>query len=92
MYLYRIFSNMKIASSIISGLYKLQAIQQRSKTALKPQNTPEKEADRKIEVKQLQKQFKDARFQLIQDLFDFVLPMSNLGYFNLNEGVLGLAG
>jgi peroxin-11B len=80
------------ASSILSGLYKLQAIQAKSKAALRPQNTPEKEADRKIEIKTLQKQYKDARFQLIQDMFDFVLPMSNLGYFNLNEGVLGLAG
>jgi len=81
-----------IASSIISGLYKLQAIQQRSKAALTPRNTPEKESDRKIELKTLMKRYKDARYQLIQDLFDFVLPMSNLGFFNLNEGVLGLAG
>lgn len=80
------------ASSIISGLYNLQSIQARSKAALRPQTTPEKEADRKIEIKTLQKQYLNARFQLIQDLFDFVLPMSNLGYFNLNEGVLGLAG
>jgi peroxin-11B len=64
----------------------------KSSAALTPKSTPEKEADRKVELKTLQKQFKDTRYQLIQDIFDFVLPMSNLGYFNFNEGVLGLAG
>ncbi|KAK9896989.1 peroxisomal biogenesis factor 11 [Cystobasidium minutum MCA 4210] len=81
-----------IAASIVSGLYKLQSIQARSKAALTPKNTPEKESDRKIELKTLMKQYKDTRFQLIQDLFDFTLPMTNLGYFGFNEGVLGLAG
>lgn len=43
-------------------------------------------------VPHLNRQYHAARYQLIQDLCDFVLPMTSLGYFNLNEGVLGLAG
>merc|ERR1712230_94898 len=54
--------------------------------------TPEKEADRKVEIKALRTQYYATRYQLIQDLCDFTLPMSSLGYFNLNEGVLGVAG
>lgn len=80
------------AASIVSGIYKLRAIQVKSAAARSPRTTPEKESDRKVEIKELTKQYYATRFQLIQDLFDFTLPMSSLGYFKLNEGVLGLAG
>jgi len=83
-----------IFSSILSGLYKLRNIQVRSSKIKKSGtlSTPEKEADKKVEIKNLTAQYYSTRYQFIQDLFDFVLPMSSLGYFNLNEGVLGLAG
>ena len=83
---------MGIAASIISGLYKIRAIQVKTKASQRPQSTPEKEADRKVQIRELQKQYAATRYQLVQDLFDFTLPMSTLGYFNFNEGVLGLAG
>jgi len=86
------FWAMGIAASIISGLYKIRAIQVKTKASQRPQSTPEKEADRKVQIRELQKQYAATRYQLVQDLFDFTLPMSSLGYFNFNEGVLGLAG
>ena len=43
-----------IAASILSGVYKMRGLQVRSNKAAKPRSTPEKEADRKVEVKQLQ--------------------------------------
>jgi len=83
-----------IASSILSGLYKLRDVQVRQARIQKAGTlaTPEKEADRKVEIKALRTQYYATRYQLIQDLCDFTLPMSSLGYFNLNEGVLGVAG
>jgi len=81
-----------IASSIFSGLYKLNGIRVRRQGTLRPQSSPEKEANRKIEIRELAKAYSATRYQLIQDACDFCLPMSSLGYFNLNEGVLGAAG
>jgi peroxin-11B len=42
-----------IAASILSGIYKLRGISARSVQARKTQSSPEKEADRKVEVKNL---------------------------------------
>ncbi|KAL7007726.1 Peroxisomal membrane protein PMP27 [Cystobasidiomycetes sp. EMM_F5] len=82
-----------IAASILSGIYKLRGVAlKQARAAQSVRSSPEKEADRKVEIKALAKAYTDTRYQLVQDLFDFVLPMTTLGYFNLNEGVLGLAG
>lgn len=79
---------------MLSGLVKLRGVSYKRGRVLRRStaSSPEKEAERKQELRTLAAVYKETRFQLVQDAFDFVLPMSNLGYFNLNEGVLGLAG
>lgn len=33
-----------------------------------------------------------ARYQFVQDLLDVWIPASNLGYVELNDGVIGICG
>jgi len=50
------------------------------------------EADRKLQIKTLEKQRGATRYQLLQDSLDIWLPATNLEFANLNDGVLGAIG
>lgn len=78
--------------SIISGVYRLRDLQFREIKARKARPTPEKEADRKVELRNVLQQRAAVRYQLVQDLLDSTIPSSTLGFVNLDDGVVGLAG
>jgi len=81
-----------ILFSIVSGLYRLRDLQAREARARKVRPTPEKEADRKTELKGVLSQRSAVRLQLVQDSLDVLIPATTLGYTRLDEGTVGLAG
>jgi len=81
-----------IAFSIISGAYKMRDLHLKELQAHKPRSSPEKEAERKDELRIIVAQRGAVRFQLVQDGLDILLPATTLGYFNLDDGMLGIVG
>lgn len=60
---------------------------QRSK-AITQSSDPEKV----VETKKLQVELNAVRVQLISDLCDITIPSSALGWIDLDDGIVGLAG
>ncbi|KAI0094615.1 peroxisomal biogenesis factor 11 [Irpex rosettiformis] len=50
------------------------------------------QADRDAKILSLERTTAGVRYQFIIDLFDVWIPATNLGFVNLNDGVLGLFG
>jgi len=85
-----------IAFSIGGGMSKLNR-QVNSLKQLKRSSarSSEKGDDAQVtqdEIRALRAQSAAVRYQLIQDLLDFWLPASALGYVNINDGVAGIIG
>ncbi|KAF2139359.1 uncharacterized protein K452DRAFT_75757 [Aplosporella prunicola CBS 121167] len=70
----------------IAGLYTLYALRGRAAAI------DEKDAEGIVEKKKIQRDGNQAKIQLISDLCDITVPGSGLGYLNLDDGVVGLAG
>ncbi|WFD27970.1 Peroxisomal membrane protein PMP27 [Malassezia nana] len=78
--------------SLISGLYKSYNLSQRTKLAVRPKATAEKEAERRVELNQIASETKAVRLQMLQDCCDWLNPGTSTGWINANDGVIGLAG
>jgi len=76
-----------LSFSIASGLYSLFQLRQRA-ARLKDS----KEGEEVVESKKLAKEHFAIRKQLISDCCDICAPSTALGFVNLDEGVIGLAG
>ncbi|KAF1349894.1 peroxisomal biogenesis factor 11 [Delphinella strobiligena] len=72
-----------LSFSVLNGLYALyqsKAIAQSS------------DAEKTVEIKAAEKARSAAQLQLISDLCDLTIPLSALGYVQLDDGIVGLAG
>lgn len=81
-----------LSFSLVSGSYKTYVLRQRLAAAKRPRATAEKEAERKIELQQIQTEQAGVYFQMTQDSLDWLIPATGAEILNLDEGVLGLAG
>ncbi|PWN35344.1 peroxisomal biogenesis factor 11 [Meira miltonrushii] len=81
-----------LSFSLISGTYKTYVLRQRLAAAKRPRATAEKEAERKIELQQIQTEQAGVYFQMTQDSLDWLIPATGAEFLDLDEGVLGLAG
>jgi peroxin-11B len=76
-----------ISFSIASGLYSYYNLLQRSKTI-----TSSSDPEKVVETKKLQKELDAVKVQLISDICDITIPSSALGWVDLDDGIVGLAG
>ncbi|KAL2049858.1 hypothetical protein ABVK25_009842 [Lepraria finkii] len=72
--------------NIIAGMYSLQRIRQ------KEQNIDKNEGEGVVESKKLIKERTTTNLQLISDLCDLTVPIAALGWANLDDGMVGIAG
>ncbi|MCJ1386515.1 Peroxisomal membrane protein PMP27, partial [Xylographa soralifera] len=70
----------------ISGLYILWQLRQRE------QSIDKKDGEGVVESKKIQRERNSTNLQLISDLCDLTVPSAALGYANLDDGIVGLAG
>jgi peroxin-11B len=75
-----------ISFSIISSLYSLYQLQNRST------KISEKDGEGVVEKKKVAKEVNAVRVQLISDLCDITIPASALGWVAFDDGFVGLAG
>ncbi|PVH98241.1 peroxisomal biogenesis factor 11 [Periconia macrospinosa] len=76
-----------ISCSIASGLYALYQLRERSKAV-----EGGKSGEGVVERKKIEKEANALRVQLVSDLCDITIPASALGWANLDDGFVGLAG
>lgn len=73
--------------SLASGIYSYYNLSLRAK-ALASSSDPEKV----VETKKLQKELNAVTVQLLSDICDISIPSSALGWVDLDDGIVGLAG
>jgi len=76
-----------LSFSIASGLYSYYNLRLRSQ-AIAQTADPEKV----VEAKKVDKEMSVVRTQLVSDVCDLTIPVSALGWVELDDGVVGLAG
>jgi len=76
-----------LSFSIASGLYSYYNLQLRSK-AIKESSDPEKV----VESRKVEKELNAVKVQLLSDVCDITIPTSALGWVELDDGIVGLAG
>jgi len=76
-----------LSFSIASGLYSYYNLQLRSK-AIKESSDPEKV----VESRKVEKELNAVKVQLLSDMCDITIPTSALGWVELDDGIVGLAG
>lgn len=91
-----------IVVSIVSSIYKLTQIQSRLGDAESNSRVKQAlgvagsknpaEAGHPANEKKLDKERYEAAYQLIQDILDATIPGTALGYIDLDDGIVGLAG
>lgn len=74
--------------SVLNGVYTIY----KSRGEEAAQTDKAVAAEKTVEVKKLQRERSAAQTQLISDLCDLFIPASALGYINVDDGVVGLAG
>jgi peroxin-11B len=74
-----------ISFSIAGGVYSLYQLQQRS-------GAVGEEPEKVVERKKVEKEVNAVKVQLLSDLCDLTIPMSALGWVELDDGIVGLAG
>ncbi|MCJ1258844.1 Peroxisomal membrane protein PMP27 [Lignoscripta atroalba] len=72
--------------SVVAGVYTLWQLRQ------KEQGVDKKDGEGVVESKKLERERAATNLQLISDLCDLTVPGSALGYANLDDGIVGLAG
>nr|OQO18323.1 hypothetical protein B0A51_10881 [Rachicladosporium sp. CCFEE 5018]OQO18485.1 hypothetical protein B0A51_10461 [Rachicladosporium sp. CCFEE 5018]OQO27812.1 hypothetical protein B0A51_04625 [Rachicladosporium sp. CCFEE 5018] len=77
-----------LSCNVAAGIYALWNLREQTKIKLADQN----DAEKTVEVKKLAKDRSATQLQLISDLCDMTVPSSALGYANLDDGIVGLAG
>lgn len=77
---------MGLIFSFVNSLYQLRTLAEKEKKMEKT------EAEGKLEGKTIAKERKGVKTQLLCDICDMTIPLSALGYMNLDDGVVGLAG
>ncbi|KAL9127549.1 MAG: hypothetical protein Q9217_003591 [Psora testacea] len=70
----------------VAGLYTLWQLRQRE------QGIDKKDGEGVVESKKIVKERNTTNLQLISDLCDLTIPSTALGYANLDDGIVGLAG
>ncbi|CAF9922385.1 Peroxisomal membrane protein PMP27 [Imshaugia aleurites] len=75
-----------LAFNAIAGLYTLWQLRQRE------QSIDKNEGEGVVESKKIMKERNTTNLQLISDLSDLTIPSAALGYVNLDDGIVGLAG
>ncbi|MCJ1294129.1 Peroxisomal membrane protein PMP27 [Xylographa carneopallida] len=70
----------------VSSLYILWQLRQRE------QSIDKKDGESVVESKKIQRERNSTNLQLISDLCDLTIPSAALGYANLDDGIVGLAG
>ncbi|KAH8722779.1 peroxisomal biogenesis factor 11 [Phaeosphaeriaceae sp. PMI808] len=76
-----------LSFSIASGLYSYYGLTQRSR-AISSSADPEKAVERK----KMEKELNAIAVQLLSDFCDIAIPSSALGWVDLDDGIVGLAG
>jgi hypothetical protein len=76
-----------LSFSIASGIYAYYGLSLRAK-AIASSSEPEKV----VEKKKVEKELNAVKVQLLSDLCDITLPSSALGWVELDDGIVGLAG
>lgn len=76
-----------LSFSIASGLYSYYNLQLRNK-AIKESGDPEKV----VESRKVEKELNAVKVQLLSDVCDITIPTSALGWVELDDGIVGLAG
>ncbi|KAM0794907.1 peroxisomal biogenesis factor 11 [Usnea florida] len=75
-----------LTCNAIAGLYTLWQLRQRD------QRVDKSDGEGVVESKKIMKERNTTNLQLISDLCDLTIPSSALGYANLDDGIVGLAG
>ncbi|KAK4696965.1 hypothetical protein P7C71_g1024, partial [Lecanoromycetidae sp. Uapishka_2] len=75
-----------LSFNIVAGLYTLWQIRQ------KEQSIDKNDGESVVDSKKLLKERTATNMQLISDVCDLTVPSAALGYANLDDGVVGLAG
>lgn len=75
-----------LACNAVAGLYTLWQLRQRE------QSIDKNEGEGVVESKKIMKERNTTNLQLISDLCDLTVPGAALGYANLDDGIVGLAG
>ncbi|KAL8745807.1 MAG: hypothetical protein Q9184_007828 [Pyrenodesmia sp. 2 TL-2023] len=70
----------------VAGLYTLWGLRQRE------QEVDKVDGEGVVESRKLQRERAGTQLQLISDVCDLTIPGSALGYANLDDGIVGLAG
>lgn len=76
-----------LSFSIASGLYSFYGLTARKK-AIEASGDPEKV----VEKKKVEVELNAVKVQLLSDLCDITIPSSALGWVELDDGIVGLAG
>lgn len=75
-----------LSFSAASGIYTLYKLRQRAA------QVDSKDGEGVVESKKLERENNAVRVQLISDLCDLAIPIAALGWLDLDEGIVGLAG
>jgi len=81
-----------ISFSLVSGAYKTSQLRAKASRTLASTSSPEKEVERRADLKAIKIQQAAVNRQIVQDSLDWMLPATTLGFVHLNEGALGLIG
>ncbi|RIB11408.1 peroxisomal biogenesis factor 11 [Gigaspora rosea] len=79
-----------LTSSIIHCLYKLH--QNGLKKNFFEKNSRSKNIESSEKISSIDSEVIALRRQLLQDIFDIMIPTTSLGYIHLEDGIVGLAG
>ncbi|KAF2870407.1 peroxisomal biogenesis factor [Massariosphaeria phaeospora] len=80
-----------LAFSIAASLYSLYRLRERQ-SQLGARPPAEKDGETAVQKKQVEKEASAARVQLLSDVCDIAVPSAALGWVQLDDGVVGIAG
>ncbi|KAF2149324.1 putative peroxisomal membrane protein PMP27 [Myriangium duriaei CBS 260.36] len=78
-----------LSFSVVSGVYSLYQMREQGRRVVEMQGT---DAEKKLEGKKILRTRAQAQKQLLSDFCDLTVPTSALGYVDLDDGLVGLAG
>ncbi|CAG8805581.1 37151_t:CDS:2, partial [Gigaspora margarita] len=81
-----------LTSSIIHCIYKLHQNGLKKNFFEKNSRSKNIESSEKISITACLRERKNLTRQLLQDIFDIMIPTTSLGYIHLEDGIVGLAG
>lgn len=81
-----------ITCSIVSSLYSLYRLRERSQKLSSSHSVKAGEAEPVVEEKKIAREANAVRLQLLSDLCDITIPATALGWAKLDDGIVGLAG